>query len=63
MVKWILIVFVSVIGYMIATGNMGGAQKATNNYREVMTKGGDRENARPAPMYEYMKNKPQGSLY
>jgi hypothetical protein len=61
--KWVLILFVAGIGYMIYTGNMGGAQKATNNYREVMTKGQEREGAKPAPMYEYMKNKPQGSLY
>jgi hypothetical protein len=35
MLKWILIAFVAVIGYMVATGNMGGAQKATQNYTDV----------------------------
>jgi len=34
--KWIIIVVVSVIGYMIATQNMGEAKKATGNYLEVM---------------------------
>jgi predicted negative regulator of RcsB-dependent stress response len=60
--KWVIIIFVAVIGYMIYTGNMGGAQKATKNYREVMTSPKNGE-ARPAPMYEYLKNKPKGSLY
>jgi hypothetical protein len=35
MLKWILIAFVAVIGYMIATGNMGGAKDATQNYVDV----------------------------
>ena len=30
--KWILILFVGAVAYMIATGNMGGAKKATQNY-------------------------------
>ena len=36
MVKWIVIIFIGVIIYMIATGNMGGAKKATQNYADVM---------------------------
>ena len=32
MLKWILIAFVGVIAYMVATGNMGGAKDATQNY-------------------------------
>ena len=32
MLKWILILFVGAVAYMIATGNMGGAKKATQNY-------------------------------
>jgi len=35
--KWIAIIFVGVIVYMIATGNMGGAKSATQNYADVMT--------------------------
>ena len=35
MAKYILIGIVVVIGGMIATGNMGGATKATNNYVKV----------------------------
>jgi len=34
--KWIAIIFVGFIVYMIATGNMGGAKKATQNYADVM---------------------------
>ena len=39
MVKYIAIGFVVVIGIMIATGNMGGSSKATNNYGKVMRGG------------------------
>ena len=35
MIKYIIIGIVVVIGMMIATGNMGGATKATNNYVKV----------------------------
>ncbi len=62
MFKWIAIIFVGAIVFMIATGNMGGASKATKNYADVMKKGGDGK-ARPAPIHEYLKNKPKGSLY
>ncbi len=34
--KWIGIAAVVVIGYMIATGNMGGTKEATQNYADVM---------------------------
>ena len=34
--KYVIIGFVLVIGYMIATGNMGGAKNATANYHSVM---------------------------
>jgi len=36
MLKWVAIIFVGVIAFMIATGNMGGAKKATGNYSKVM---------------------------
>lgn len=39
MVKWIGIALVIIIGAMIATGNMGGASDATNNYGSVMRGG------------------------
>jgi hypothetical protein len=35
MIKWIGLAIVAIIGIMIATGNMGGATKATNNYVKV----------------------------
>ena len=36
MFKWIAIIFVGGVIYMISTGNMGGAKKATTNYAEIM---------------------------
>jgi flagellar basal body-associated protein FliL len=33
--KWVLLLAVAVIGYMVYTGNMGGARDATRNYVEV----------------------------
>jgi len=39
MIKWIGILFVGAIAYMIYTGNMGGAKKATQNYADVMRGG------------------------
>ncbi len=35
MIKWIGIIFVGALIYMIATGNMGGAKDATKNYLDV----------------------------
>ncbi|MDD2697371.1 MAG: hypothetical protein PHF17_01080 [Arcobacteraceae bacterium] len=37
--KWILIIFVGAIIYMIATGNLGGAKNATQNYIDVKSGG------------------------
>jgi len=37
MLKFIGLLFVAGIIYMIATGNMGGAKKATQNYVDVRT--------------------------
>ena len=34
--KWVILAIVIVIGFMIVTGNMGGASNATNNYGSVM---------------------------
>ena len=36
MLKWIAIIAVGGLVFMIATGNMGGAKKATTNYNKVM---------------------------
>lgn len=35
MIKWIAIAFVAAIVWAIATGNMGGAKSATQNYVDV----------------------------
>ena len=59
--KWILLVIVGAIGYMVATGNMGGAKEATGNYIKVRGESkpnGDVE-ARPSALHqmiEYNKN-------
>ena len=50
---------------MIATGNMGGAKKATQNYVDVMNQGRKphtQQNAKPAVIHEYIKNKEKGSI-
>ena len=39
MLKWIGIALIAGVIFMIATGNMGGAKKATQNYADVMTGG------------------------
>ncbi len=36
MAKWIFIIIIAGVVYMVATGNMGGAKKATGNYLDVM---------------------------
>jgi hypothetical protein len=36
MLKWLAIIFIGSIIFMISTGNMGGAKKATGNYTKVM---------------------------
>ncbi len=60
-VKIALVVVLGLI-YMIATGNMGGAKRATGNYVELRKSGGSSSDieARPTPMQqmiEYNKNK------
>jgi hypothetical protein len=39
MFKWVGLVFVGAIIFAIATGNLGGAKKATGNYQSIMTGG------------------------
>ena len=36
MIKWLAILFVAGIIYMVSTGNMGGAKKATQNYADTL---------------------------
>ena len=62
--KAVLIGLVAVLGliYMIATGNMGGAKKATGNYVEIRKSGGSSSDieARPNPMQQMIEyNKQQ----
>ncbi|MEA3384800.1 MAG: hypothetical protein U9Q20_09055, partial [Campylobacterota bacterium] len=60
MVKWVLILFVAVIGYMIYTGNMGGAKEATGNYvkvRHTQVEDGAAE-ARPNILHSLIKDNP-----
>jgi heme A synthase len=37
--KWLILIFVVVIGYAIYTGNMGGARDAAGNYNKIMRGG------------------------
>lgn len=58
--KWVLLLIVAVIGYMVATGNMGGAKKATGNFVDVRKnqKAPEGYEAKPSPlsqMIEYNK--------
>ncbi len=55
--KWFLVIFVAAIVFMIATGNMGGAKHATQNYAEVMRSGKYVENAKPAPIHAFIEHK------
>ena len=38
MLKWTVILFVGALIFAIATGNMGGAKNATNNYHSKMAR-------------------------
>jgi hypothetical protein len=54
--KWVMIVAVLGIGYMIYTGNMGGAKKATGNYIKVKSnKQSDGAEARPNLMHQLIE--------
>jgi heme A synthase len=37
--KWLILIFVVVIGYAIYSGNMGGARDAAGNYNKIMRGG------------------------
>ena len=59
--KWVMLVIVGAIGYMVATGNMGGAKSATGNYVQVRGQGAPEGSAEARPsalhqMIEYNKN-------
>jgi len=57
----VIYLFVAIIVVMIATGNMGGAKKATGNYVKVRSQSSSMQGeVRPNPMaqlIEYNKNK------
>jgi len=58
--KWVMIIFVAVIAYMVYTGNMGGAKEATGNYVDVRHNVDPGVEPRPNLMHqmiEYNKNK------
>ena len=62
--KWVFLIIIAVVGFMIYKGDMGGARDATKNYNEVMNKGRTDgvESSKPAVMHEYIKNKQPGSI-
>ena len=60
--KWVFIIVIGAIGFMIYTGNMGGARDATQNYVDVRTKKTDEKGAvgRPSAMHQMIEyNKQQ----
>ena len=54
--KWIIVLVIGVVGYMIYTGNMGGAKKATGNYIKVRSeKQSSGAEARPNIMHQMIQ--------
>lgn len=54
--KWIFLILIIVIGYMIYTGNMGGARDATQNYVDIRgQKNASGAEGRPSPMHQYIE--------
>ena len=62
MVKVILLIVAAGIGYMIYTGNMGGAKSATGNYIKVRQNATSNGNAKPSPLVQMIEynNKKKG---
>ncbi|MBD3840285.1 MAG: hypothetical protein IE909_00115 [Campylobacterales bacterium] len=58
--KWVLLIFVAVIGYMIYTGNMGGAKEATQNYVNVRHQQTDEKamEGRPNVLHSLIQDNP-----
>lgn len=58
--KWIFLILIVFVGYMIYTGNMGGAREATQNYVDVRSQKSPDQKAtegRPSPMHSYIEYK------
>ncbi|MEA3289695.1 MAG: hypothetical protein U9Q04_05885 [Campylobacterota bacterium] len=57
MLKWIALIIVAVVIYMIATGNMGGARDATQNYVDVRSQNTDEKaiQGREAPIHKVIE--------
>ena len=53
--KWVILIFVAVIAYMIYTGNMGGAKKATGNYVDLRHNADPNVAPRPNPMHQMIE--------
>jgi hypothetical protein len=58
--KWVFLIIVSVLGYMIFTGNMGGAREATQNYVDVRHQKTDNSaiEGRPNLLHSVIKDNP-----
>lgn len=59
--KWVFLIIIVGIGYMIYTGNMGGAREATQNYVEVrhsQTDESTNQEARPNILHSLIKDNP-----
>ncbi|MEA3352781.1 MAG: hypothetical protein U9Q33_03050 [Campylobacterota bacterium] len=57
MLKWIAIIVIAAVIYMIVTGNMGGARKATQNYVDVRSQKTDEKaiEGREAPIHKVIE--------
>lgn len=59
MVKWIFLVIIIAIGFMIYTGNMGGAKDAAQNYVDVRhSQTIEGQEARPNVLHSLIKDNP-----
>lgn len=58
--KWIFLFLVVFIGYMVYSGNMGGAREATQNYVDIRNDQKSDESAadgRPSPLHKFLEYK------
>jgi hypothetical protein len=58
--KWVFLILILVIGYMIYTGNMGGAKDAAQNYVDVRHEKTDEKamEGRPNVLHSLIKDNP-----
>lgn len=58
--KWIFFILIAVVGFMIYSGNMGGARDATQNYVDIRNQKATDESSvqgRPSPLHKFLEYK------